>query len=272
MKKILKNLLKFNFTYKQMFVKMYLGDYMKINKITKLKNGKYKIILDNEVITTYDEIILKENLLYKKDIDTEKLKQIKKQTDIYDIYNKVVILISKRYRSKYEIEKYLDNNINDEEKENILNKLINNNLINDERYVKSYIYDKVNLSKDGPLLIKKDLLKHNIDENIINKYIEEIDKKIIYEKLKKQIITKINLNKSSKINLYNKILITYKEKGYDINMIKEIFNQNYKENKTNYIKEYNKIKNKLEKKYTGYELEYKIKQKLYQKGYNNIDL
>ena len=44
---------------------------MKINKIQK-KNNKYKIILeDKTVIETYDEIIIKENILYKKEITEE---------------------------------------------------------------------------------------------------------------------------------------------------------------------------------------------------------
>ena len=255
-----------------MFDNIYIGDIMEIKKITKLKNSKYKIILDSETITTYDDIVLKEKILYKKDLSLDKILDIKKQTEVYNIYNKVVQMISKKYRSKYEIEKYLDKNINDYDKNNILNKLLNDNLINDERFVRAYVYDKVNLSKDGPLLIKKDLLKHYIEEDIIDRYIDEIDYKVIYDKLKSQIISKINLNKSSRMFLYNKLLLTYKEKGYDINMIIEIFNKYYKENKNNYIKEYTKIKTKLEKKYTGNELEYKIKQKLYQKGYKNIDL
>ena len=38
---------------------------MKISKIQK-KNNKYKIILeDNNIIETYDEILIKENILYK---------------------------------------------------------------------------------------------------------------------------------------------------------------------------------------------------------------
>lgn len=244
---------------------------MEIKKIVKI-NNKYKLVLDNEVLITYDEIILKENLLYKKIISIDKLNSIKKETEVYNVYNKVVKMISKRYRSLFEINLYLEKNVNDLDKNFIINKLINNNLINDERYVKAYIYDKVNLSKEGPLLIKKELLKYNIDKKVIDKYINEIDINIIYNKLEKLIKNKIKLNKGSKVTLYNKILLTYIEKGYDSSMIKEIFNLNYIESKDNYIKEYNKIKTRLEKKYSGKELNNKIIQKLYQKGYNNIDI
>ena len=43
---------------------------MKINKIKK-KGGIYKIYLDDKVINTYDEVILKYNLLYKQTLDED---------------------------------------------------------------------------------------------------------------------------------------------------------------------------------------------------------
>ena len=43
------------------------GDRMEIKKITKLKSGKYKIeFMNKTTITTYDKIILENNLLFKK--------------------------------------------------------------------------------------------------------------------------------------------------------------------------------------------------------------
>ena len=46
---------------------------MLITKIEKLKNNKYKIIIDDEKIITFDNVILDNNLLYKKVIDKEAL-------------------------------------------------------------------------------------------------------------------------------------------------------------------------------------------------------
>ena len=41
---------------------------MKIGKITKLKNDKYKIDIDGIILTTYDDIIIQNKLLYKKEM------------------------------------------------------------------------------------------------------------------------------------------------------------------------------------------------------------
>ena len=62
------------------------GDIMKIEKIQKLKNNKYKIILENnDVINTYDDVILNNNLLFNKDISSELLNQINNQTIYYHL-------------------------------------------------------------------------------------------------------------------------------------------------------------------------------------------
>ena len=64
---------------------------MVIHKIKKLGNGKYQLIIGNHhKVTTYDEVILKYNLLYKKEIDSELLDQIFSETSFYDVYTKAV--------------------------------------------------------------------------------------------------------------------------------------------------------------------------------------
>ena len=51
---------------------------MKINKFKKVGTNKYKIYFDNDILTVYEDIILKYNLLYKKDIDDDLLHEINK--------------------------------------------------------------------------------------------------------------------------------------------------------------------------------------------------
>ena len=79
---------------------------MKITKLKKLSNGKYKIELSNgDKITTYDEVILKYNLLYKKEIDMSLIKDLTQDNNYYDNYNKAIKFIGIRFRSTYEITK-----------------------------------------------------------------------------------------------------------------------------------------------------------------------
>ena len=81
---------------------------MKIEKLKRLPSGKYKIIFDNdEKMITYDDVILKNNLLFNREVDKEKLRDINLDTEYYNIYNKVLNYIVKRKRSIKEIKEYL---------------------------------------------------------------------------------------------------------------------------------------------------------------------
>ena len=82
---------------------------MEVKKIKKLKNGKYKLQLDNDQkIVTYDEVILNHHLLYDKNIDEDSLNKIQIDTNYYDIYSKVLNYMSTRMRSRKEIIEYLN--------------------------------------------------------------------------------------------------------------------------------------------------------------------
>lgn len=243
---------------------------MKIEKIKKLSNGKYKIILENkESVTTYDEVILKNNLLYKKEIDDDLIRCLTKDNSYYDIYNKVVKLIEKRIRSEKEIREYLNKlEIDNDIINNVISSLKENGLINDYRFASSYISDRIYLNNEGINKIKNDLYLHNIDESIINECISKIDDEVIYNNLYKIMVKKIKQNhKYSRSILKQKLLSYFSNLGYEKEMILNIFDKEYVEDKEILNNEVKKIMNKLSKKYEGIELEYKLVAKLYQKGF-----
>ncbi|NLL44876.1 MAG: hypothetical protein GX247_04350 [Mollicutes bacterium] len=244
---------------------------MKIEKIKKVDKNKYQLQLSNdEAIITYDEVILKNNLLFKPQIDSNLLNQINIDTRYYDIYNRVIKLISTRLRSKKEIKEYLNKlNISIEDQEKIINQLTKIGLINDINFTKAYINDRTYLSNDGPNKIKKDLEEHDIDINIIEQEITNINQEIIYEKLKKLINKKIKNNRKYSIyQLKQKIVLDLINLGYDKDMILGCLNNQKLDNNDILEKQYNKLYTKFSKKYTGNELYKRIKQSLYQKGFN----
>ena len=246
---------------------------MEIKKITKLKNGKYKIKLDSFEFITYDDIIINHGLLYSKKIDDELLNVLSLETAYYEAYNKVLKFCMKKVRSNDEVEKYLDKiDISDTDKTSIINKLKSINLINDKMYVKCYINDKFNLSKDSLSKIKEDLIDSNIDINIIEDEMSKVEYNEL-EKLEKLIRKKIKSNhKYSNYVLKNKIVTEFINLGYNYDDIVSIFDSNSSDNYDILVKEYNKLYNKYSKKYHDSELEYVIKNKLYTKGFNYSDI
>lgn len=245
---------------------------MKILGIKK-QNNKYKIKLEgNETIETYDDIIIKNNILYKKEIDEELKRKIEEENKYYDTYNEIVKLINKKLRSEKEIKEIM-NKKEIKDKEKMIQQLKNSNLINDELYAKAYIHDKISFSNDGINKIKNELIKQHIDENIIEDELNKIDKEEQNKKLEKLINKKLKANtKYSDKIIKQKLLNYFINLGYNKEDINNILNSNTTNNNEIIKKEYNKLINKYKTKYDEEKLKYIIKQKLYQKGFNIEDI
>ncbi len=242
---------------------------MKIEKIKKT-GSKYKITLDNgEVISTFDDVILKNNLLFDKSIDSELLNKINTDTIYFTSYNKALSMISRRLRSEFEIKEYLGKSgVLKEDQIKIIETLKNIGLINDYNFAKAYTNDKISLSLDGPDKIAKNLDSHKIDENIIEEVISNIPIEIIDEHLEKIINKKTKSNtKYSGYILKQKLTMYLVNLGYrkvDIN--KHLINLKLDNNLAN--KQMEKTYNNLIKKYSGNELFLRLRNKLYNKGFN----
>lgn len=193
---------------------------MKIIKYEKKGNNTYKIYLENnQSINVYEDVILKNNLLYKKEIDSSLLEQISNDNLYEDIYNKCVKYISVRIRSTYEIREYLKRKEIDESLiDTTIEKLQKNNLLNDEVFTKAFVNDKLNFTTMGPYRIEQELKKHKVESSIIYKYISNIEDDKIDEKINKQIVKSLKSSKK-KQNLRNKIYTNLLSLGYSNEMI-----------------------------------------------------
>ena len=198
---------------------------MKIEKYESINNGQYKIYLsDGTILKINSDVIINNNLLYKKEIDNTLLNKILKENDNANIYNKCVKYISVRLRSKKEIIDYLKK-LNIDNTADIIDKLTKNNLINDEVFTKAFIKDKINVTSYGQYRIRPELNKYNIDNEIIDKYINDIDEEILIDKVDKQINKMIKSNRKYSGNiLKSKIYNNLYNNGFDKDMIINVLN------------------------------------------------
>ena len=240
---------------------------MKIIKYKKLNNGKYELLLENNLkLKLYEDVIINEDLLLKGEItDLEEIIKINEKYSIYDVSLKYLShhLVSIKGMKKYlHNKKYEDIDI-----DKTIDKLIKNNYLNDSLYAKSYILNQIKLSNEGPLKIIKHLEDNDIDGNIYNEYLE-ISSDIWEEKIRKYVNKHIKTNKKSSFVFKNNMMINLLNLGYEREMINDILEKVSLENEEEIRKkEEEKIRKKLEKKYSGYELERKIKEKLYKLGF-----
>ena len=247
-----------------------VGDIMKIIKYKKGKNGKYSVFLDDgREFLFYEEVILKYNLLIKKEVLEKDLEEINQSNLEYDVYYVALNSIKNRYRSTYELKELL---IKKEYPVDLvdkaINKLLDQGYLNDRSFAKSYINMQIITTNHGPNRIKNDLEKEKIDYDIISEEIESFSVEDQKDKIKKIIDYRIKTNRSRcgvvlQKKIYNDLLLL----GYDSSLINSILgNYSFKTDKDIAKKEYDKLYRKYSSKYSGYELERKIKEKLYLKG------
>ena len=194
---------------------------MKINKFKKVGKNKYKIIFDNTDLTLYEDVILKYDLLIKKDVYLDLIDKIIEENKYEDAFESSVSYIEIKMRNKKEIIDYLrKKEFNESHINYAVNKLNKLNLLNEKRYIEAYINDKVNLTLDGPYKIRKALLDYDLSENDIDNYLNTFSSDIWESKLNKIINKKKSLMKNKSYTMFiNKLKLDLYNMGYDKYMI-----------------------------------------------------
>ena len=244
---------------------------MKVSKIIKDKSNKYKVIIDGNEYILYDDVLLKYSLGLKNEIDKSTLDELLSYNDFLTYYYMSLKYIQNRLRCEKEVRTYLskknvDKNIIDK----VIKKLYKDSYLNDYVYIKSYINDCLNLSDKGPLKIKQELIKLDLDISLIEDTMDTIISKVDINKRIENIISKkIKLNKDKGSNyLKRKILFSLVNLGYNKEVILSVLNSISFNDSELIKKEREKAYNKYSKKYSGYELDLKVKSYLYRKGFN----
>ena len=245
---------------------------MKITKFKKTKSNIYEIILeDNSKYSLYDEVILKSNILFTKEITIEELNKLINDNNYYELYYNCLKFLKSKMRSEKEIrEKFKSYSKNDLDK--VIAVLKKNQYINELDYIKAYINDCINLKVIGPNKIRRDLITLGLKETDINDYLNSFPNDIWKEKITKLILKEVNNNhRYNQIQLKQRIMNNLVNKGFykeDINDCLESVSISIPEGL--YEKEYSKLERKLSRKYNGEELKQEIKKRLRAKGFKEI--
>lgn len=239
-----------------------------------MSRGRYKVTLDSDEIILYEDVIIKNDFLLRKNVDTFLLDKVLNENVLYEAYDLALGYIETRLRTEKEIIKYLEkkgyntNTISD-----VLNRLKSNNLINEVKYVEAYTNDKINLSSYGPFKIKRDLSDLGISIEVIENYLNTIDDEVWSNKLDKIIDKKVKSMKNKSLYMIkNKLRVDLTILGFDKDMINLKLNSLDKNDEDSLKKEMEKAYNKYSKKYEGDALKMQIKNHLYKKGFITSDV
>lgn len=193
------------------------GANMKIDKYEKDKGNNYNIYLSNGEVLTLDERVITENtLLLKKEIDDNLYKKLIKDNEIISLYNSAIKYINIRLRSIKEIKDYLSKKTLDSSLiSSTIDRLVLNKYLDDDRFTKAFIKDKLRFTNMGDYKIRKELERLGVDREIIDNNISNISDEIIYDKISTMIKKDtIKYKKYTGRELKNKIYNHLINQGY----------------------------------------------------------
>ena len=243
---------------------------MKVVKYKKMANSRYKVFLDDShELLLYEDVILKYNLLIRKDIDEKLIIEMDKYNQECDVYYVALSSIKNRFRSVYELRGILlKKEYPKDLVDSAIEKLVKQGYLNDRSYCKSFINNQMITTNNGPYKIIRELNEKKVDSNIIDDEISIFSSEEQIPRIKKLIEKGIRSNHTrGGVVLKQKIYNDLKNLGYDISLINNIISSYDFENDSDIAKkEYDKLYKKYSRKYSGDELKYKIREKMYLKG------
>lgn len=200
---------------------------MRIEKYELTKKNIYNVYLSNgEVLELNGKVITDNELLIKKDIDNELYDKLKRDNTICMLMDTSVKYIDRRLRSINELRDYLKNKEEDTIIiEEVIDKLIDYKYLDDDRFTKAFIKDKLNFTNWGDYKIKNELKRLGVNEEIIYNNMTSIYDNIYYERINKIIDKDLSTNKKySGIKLKNKIYNHLLTLGYSKEKVISIIN------------------------------------------------
>ncbi len=248
-------------------------------KISKIKESNNYIVLyldNDEKLYVSIEAYFKHNLANLKGFDNKTYELLKKEENLILGYNAVLKKLSIKDHSIKQIKDflYLKRKLNSDEVNKIIDKLIQYNLLDDEKYC----IERINYLNEQLFSIKqiKNKLKNEgISNELIEKYIVS-DSNKEYEKVNKLVNKYLNTIKNKSLNAKKQLILNkVVNLGFNYDDVKmAIDSLNIKvDNEYELLKkEYLKIKNKYQRKYESYDLKYRISGYLMNKGFKLEDI
>lgn len=194
-------------------------------EIQKRNKERVNIYLDGEYAFAISaELVYKENLKVKDEVDTEKLKSVADKEAYIRCKNSALKIIERSYKTEKEVrEKLLLKGYEERHIENSIQFLKEYKFLNDEYYAEAFIRDK--LSSKGSARIKQDLIKKGIPRDIIEEKIEGIDKSSEKDTARELAEKKLRVIRKSENDTYKisgKLYRFLISKGYTYDIVKEV--------------------------------------------------
>jgi len=252
-----------------------------ISRITTQQKNKerYNIFLQENRKEKFgfsvDETVLIAYHLHKgQELDEKTIDELMDKDSMQKAYNMVIHYLSYRMRTEKEIVDYLEKNeIPEMHIAPIMEKLIQNKLVDDHEFANAFVRTRMNTSDKGPGIIRKEMLDKGISENETEEAIKQYSYEEQYHKAQKILKKKSNQStRHSHRQKMERIQTHLLQKGFTMEVIKDVVASNGPKKDEGeeweaLVLEGEKQLRRLERKYEGLKLEHKVKEALYRKRF-----
>lgn len=229
----------------------------------------FTVYLDNgDSFRAHEESIVRYRLISERVLDEDEFNDILEGISYDEAYIKALRYISYKLRSKYEIEEYLKVNYFEDVVTHTIERLIDEGYVDDKRYAEALKNTMLNTTDKGPLLLKKELKKHRLQDDLINEAVNQFDNLIEKDRVNKLKDKELKKYKGSYRQFQMKLKEKLQTKGYMSHHLEMIDFDDYFDESSFFEKDFEKYYNKYRRKESGYKLKNKLVQSLLRKGYN----
>jgi len=149
-----------------------------ITKIIRQKknNNRYSLMCGEEfIIGIADETMIEFNIHPGMQLSEKTLDKLKKKENIVAVKQQAWRFLARREHSTKELsDKLLHKNFSPADVKFIIEDLINKDYLNNTRFARQLINEEITLKRNGPRLIKANLLKKGIDMSVTDELLAEI--------------------------------------------------------------------------------------------------
>lgn len=133
-------------------------------------------------------------------------------------------LCSRTEKSEFEIRKKLLGWGLEKESEMIIAQLKNDNFLNPMRFARAFVHDKITINKWGKIKVRYQLRAHQIDDDIIEKALDEYDEEIYTDMVNSELQKKRkSIKEKNHFRIRAKLLSFGNQRGYEASLINQFF-------------------------------------------------
>ncbi|MCH7614114.1 MAG: RecX family transcriptional regulator, partial [Candidatus Marinimicrobia bacterium] len=190
------------------------------------KRSKRLLIFDDQsVFGISEDVFVSTGLEVGSEVDDEYLSELVIKENDHQAFHAAISLLNYRMRSKAELRKRLaEKGYETGTIDNAMQKLEEKKYVNDELFAKAFINDKIHSRYLGPVALRRELIPHRIDSELVEKLIQQAYNEIPEEELVERLMTKRNIQPGQKLTRKekNRLLAYLQRRGHRWDIIKTV--------------------------------------------------